>query len=347
MRRALVGILFLTFTLPLFGQPKPPTFPPLNIAVAKQAQSATLETNASEAAFDDDKGFLAVAGEDRVVRVWKRVEGKDLLAPDAKPIALKGPASAITALAVSQGLCACASSDRKVHLWKLPDEKPSAVLTADKPVRALAISADGKLVAGALEDGGVQLWDEAGKPIRKLVGSADWLQAVAIAPDGKTVAAGGMDGKLWAWEAGSGKKLFDVLAQAPPPPKTEVATNVVTSLAFAPDGKQIALGGTDGKVYQFQANDGKFIRPMQTPHTAGVTAVVFHPGSAALVSAGKDRTIRLWNPTNGQALRSLEGHTGWVEGLAFLDKGTRLVTASADRTVRVWDLVPPPMPPKK
>ena len=60
-----------------------------------------------------------------------------------------------------------------------------------------------------------------------------------------------------------------------------------------------------------------------------------------LVSASKDRTIRLWNPANGQPLKSLEGHTAWVQGVTFLANGARLATVGADQTVRLWDLTEP------
>jgi WD40 repeat protein len=204
------------------------------------------------------------------------------------------------------------------------------------------------LVSGG-DDNSVQLWDPAGgKLLKKLTGPTDWVTAVALSGDGKQVAAGGHDGRLHVWEIDSGKKLFDVLAQQPPPPNSKTAPekNVAGAIAFSPDNKQISLGGSDGKIYQFQAADGKYVRTL-TGHTGAITGLAYHPGNAALVSSSKDRGVRLWNPQNGGALKTLDGHTAWVEGVVFLERGTRLATAGADSTVRVWELTPPAPPMKK
>jgi WD40 repeat protein len=72
-----------------------------------------------------------------------------------------------------------------------------------------------------------------------------------------------------------------------------------------------------------------------------VTALAFHPTGTLLVSGSRDRTVRLWNPANGQPYKALEGHTAWVQGVTLFAQGTRLASVSADHTVRLWDLSDP------
>mgnify|MGYP003579455768 CR=1 FL=1 len=67
--------------------------------------------------------------------------------------------------------------------------------------------------------------------------------------------------------------------------------------------------------------------------------------SAKLVSASKDRTVKLWNAAApqpaSQAVKNLEGHGAWVQGLTFLSEFTRAASIGADQTIRVWDFAEP------
>src|SRR6266436_6202345 len=79
----------------------------------------------------------------------------------------------------------------------------------------------------------------------------------------------------------------------PPAPNTpSPPTNVVWSLAFSPDGKQLAVGGADAQIHLFNVADGKLIRSIPG-HTGAVTGLTFHPSGTVLASCSKDRTVRL------------------------------------------------------
>jgi WD40 repeat protein len=57
-----------------------------------------------------------------------------------------------------------------------------------------------------------------------------------------------------------------------------------------------------------------------------------------LASAGRDRTVRLWDPVTGTLYAELAGHTGPVRALAAVStpEGTLLATADNDRAIIAW-----------
>ena len=72
-------------------------------------------------------------------------------------------------------------------------------------------------------------------------------------------------------------------------------------------------------------------------HTDLVWSVAFSPNGRTLASGSQDRTIRLWNPNNGNLKRTLSGHRDAVNSVAFSPDGRTLASGSWDGTIRLWN----------
>ena len=58
-------------------------------------------------------------------------------------------------------------------------------------------------------------------------------------------------------------------------------------------------------------------------------------GPDRIVSGSDDKTVKIWN-TDGECLKTLEGHSNYVFSVAILGPD-RIVSGSQDKTVKIWN----------
>jgi dynein assembly factor with WDR repeat domains 1 len=54
------------------------------------------------------------------------------------------------------------------------------------------------------------------------------------------------------------------------------------------------------------------------------------------MTAGSDRTCRIWSVDTGAELQRLEGHEDEIFSYAFNYEGDTIITGSKDNTCRIW-----------
>jgi cytochrome c len=151
------------------------------------------------------------------------------------------------------------------------------------PVRALAVSSDGKIALSGGFDGAAIRWSlsrQAAEEVLRFHDSA--VNDVALLPDGRMVTAG-EDGKIAIWTSGGGA----------PDQQLTGHTGPIAALAVSPDGTTLASAAWDQTVRLWSLTDGS-VRVLEG-HTQNVNGVAFAPDGRAVVSAGYDATLRIWS----------------------------------------------------
>ncbi|HVY65204.1 MAG TPA: AAA-like domain-containing protein [Gammaproteobacteria bacterium] len=168
--------------------------------------------------------------------------------PSAAALEYLGHRGAVSAVAVNveHGVAVTGGADGRVRVWDLASGMPTAVGVepATAPIAAVAVTADGRLLASAAGNV-VRIVSAADGSVvaeRTLGGAATSL---AFAGDGGLLAAGDATGTLTVMATGEAGRSFTSRAAGP-----------ISSVAFAPDGTQLAVGDAAGNVRLLRAQDG-------------------------------------------------------------------------------------------
>jgi WD40 repeat protein len=111
----------------------------------------------------------------------------------------------------------------------------------------------------------------------------------------------------------------------------------VHRVAFSPDGRLYAAGGTSNTVRVWEVASGKLLHEF-VGHEEAIGGVAFTPDSKQLLSGAADATMRLWDVASGRPIRIWPGHSGLVVGVAVSPDGRWAVSGAHDQTLRLWEL---------
>jgi len=111
----------------------------------------------------------------------------------------------------------------------------------------------------------------------------------------------------------------------------------VTSLAFSPSGKQLAVVREAEETVLLYSEGLKRLRSLKK-HTLEAWAAAFSSDGRWFATAAMDDRVILWNTDNGEPFAILEGHKEGVSGIALSPDNRTLAALCGNRTVKLWSI---------
>ena len=110
-------------------------------------------------------------------------------------------------------------------------------------------------------------------------------------------------------------------------------TDLITSVAFSPNGQKLASGSWDGTVRVWDTASGVHLQTFD--HQCGVQSITFSPLGQKLASGSRDG-LRIWDVASGSLIQTFEG--SHIKSLAFSPDGQNLAS-SCDNMIHIRDAV--------
>lgn len=171
----------------------------------------------------------------------------------------------------------------------------------------------------------VRVFDtQTGEQLYEITKHTEWIYALEFSPDGVLLTTADRNGDVFVWEAETAREYQHLKGH----------TAAVTAVSWRLDSNLLATTSEDGTIRLWEMEGGKQVKSWDA-HPGGSAAVRFaHDGR--LVSAGRDRVVKLWDQ-NGKQERAFEAFGDLALAAAITHDGSRVLGGDWTGEVRVWN----------
>lgn len=182
---------------------------------------------------------------------------------------------------------ATASFDKFVAIWDIAARKEIARVNMPTPMRSVAFSPSGQLLAAGSANNTFTLWDlESGAgrtyTIPKVDEKSD-VSGIAFSPDGKRLATAHMDSSITLWDVATQAEVKNFY----------VSQSSSWTVRFSPDGAIFATATQGGNIHLWKAETGDKLGTLQG-QPSQPQGLAFSADGALLFSAGEKGEIAVW-----------------------------------------------------
>ena len=279
-------------------------------------------TDVTAAAYRADRNQVATADAAGFIRLWRTIDNHQ----DGTIGAHRGEVTALSYHSNNQQLIST-GSDGLAKVWQLPVIPSREIVSEEQPVDVAVISIDGQLIAtaGMLNDHPtivIRKVDD-GSVVASLLGHEARVTALAFNSNHTRLVSASEDKTVRVW---------DISDAAVPELLKYADTKLLSAPSTSPMRRQFLSAGADMKIHQWNLADGVLVRSIEG-HTGEINDLAV--SATTVASASVDGTVRLWNRSNGQAVRTIQ-HGSPVRQIAISADNAKVASWGDDKQLKLW-----------
>ena len=237
-------------------------------------------------------------------------------------------------------LASC-SSDLSIKIWNFDTMTVYRTLNGhEHTVSCVEFSPDGNFIYSASRDHTIKYWDiNGGNCKNTLKGHDEWVRGISLNMKGDLLASSSDDEKIFIWQTGSNTVQQELYGHS----------NKIESIMFLKNEKSIytvytsdyqtenKLGSNNESQGENGMNDLEKLN-QKILQKQNLIKMKDKINKEYLISASRDKSIKLWDAIGGVCIFTFTGHDNWVRSLCEHPNGKYIVSCSDDKSIRLWDL---------
>ena len=213
--------------------------------------------------------------------------------------------------------------NQNVQVWQVHDGQRVATVEGNN-VLCLAVSRNGKWIAGGTRWGNVFVWDETYKSVWMHCEDSWIIEAVDFSPDSTKLVLGSSNYTATIWDAASGEKIRTLLHE-----------QGLRAAKFSSDDDRIATATYKGSIRVWDSKDGHLLVDIPVMVTSLYNSGLLWFNNHIFVVS--DNTIKQLDASTGSTVYEYPVPNSGVHSSITIPRHGNFIAYSTNRSVTFWD----------